>query len=224
MSNLIELAVMTDTESRGYNLQQILSLLMEANHVTLTALHKNTGVPLATLKRLQSDPSANPTISTLIPIANFFNINVNQLIGLEPLVERNTGYKLNIKNWSKIPLIGWEDVLNWPASNVEEKYFILSDLDAGPNTYALEVEEDDWANFMKKSILIIDPDLKPEHKDYVVVYKKGTARPAMKQLFIDEDRLYLKPLNLDVKPTLIDDNYQFLGVLIQVKMDIKESL
>lgn len=210
--------------SIGSKLNQILSILMEKNRVSLTMIHRNTGIAIPTIKRLQSDPTANPTIATLLPIASFFGITINQLIGEAPIPENISGYVEKKIEWLKVPIIQWQQVLDWP--NVEilntSDSFTFTDVEIGQNPYALVVEEEDWVGFLKNSILIIDPVLKPEHKDYAIVYKIGQSSPTLKQVMIDEDKIYLKPLNTYFSPTPFDENHRFLGVLVQITNAIKK--
>lgn len=48
-------------------------------------LSKHTGVPYTTIARLRNSPNSNPTSSTLRPIAQFFDITIDQLLGDHPL-------------------------------------------------------------------------------------------------------------------------------------------
>lgn len=202
-------------------LNRKLSKLMEENHISLTVLHHNTGIPLPTLKRLQTDPQANPTIANLLPIANFFRISINQLLD-DQSIKGHSGYITDQKNWIKVPIISWEESIHWPyAMTTEQTNFILTDIDCGEKSFALRVENNDWIGFMQGSLLIINPDLKPEDKDYVIVYKKGQKQPTLRRFLIDEEKKYLKPLNLDFKTLPVDYSYCFLGVLVQIRNDIK---
>ena len=70
-----------DINSIGISLNRNLSILMKENGVSLSLLYRNTGIAIPTIKRLQNDPTTNPTIGTLLPIANFFGISITQLIG-----------------------------------------------------------------------------------------------------------------------------------------------
>ncbi len=56
-----------------------LTRLMAARPISLTELSHGTGIPMPTLKRFQSDPTANPTIGTLLPVARFFGVTVEDL-------------------------------------------------------------------------------------------------------------------------------------------------
>lgn len=206
----------------GVKLNQILNGLMEKNKVSLTNLHRNTGIAMPTIKRMQSDPTTNPTITTLLPIATFFGITVNQLIGEEAIPSNLSGYIEKPVNWLSVPIINWDQAIDWPNKKaIGNSNSILTDAEVGNNPYALIVEEEDWVGFLKNSTLIINSDLQPEHKDYAVVYKQGQTMPTLKQIMIDEEKIYLKPLNTYFSPTVFDETHHFLGVLIQVKNTIK---
>lgn len=204
------------------NLNINLSKLMADNYISLSVLHRNTGVAIPTIKRLQSDPTANPTMTTLLPIANFFNITINQLLGKEPLPKLSSGYIENKDNWVKVPLITWQETIKW-ADLKREKFedTVLVDIDIGQSPYALRVEEDDWFFIVKGSILIFNSEIKPEHKDYAIVHKNGYSQPALKQVIYDEENIYLKSMNQYLPLGLFEEEHKFLGVLIQIRKNTK---
>lgn len=211
-----------DPETIGINLNRNLSRLMENNCISLSVLHRNTGIAIPTIKRLQSDPTTNPTITTLIPIANFFGVTIVQLIGNDFSNLRISGYIENRTNWLKVPLIGWKQTINWNKSEKIEltNDIVLADIDAGKFPYALKVEKDDWPEISKGSILIINSEILPEHKDYAIVYKSGQT-PTLKQVLIEEEKIFLKSLNPYFPPSFFDESYKFLGVLMQIRKDTK---
>ena len=212
-----------DIDSIGKNLNNNLSKLMEFNGISLSTIYRNTGIAIPTIKRLQSDPTTNPTITTLLPIAKFFGITITQLIGGEPLPSKAMGYIENKTYWIKVPFIKWNEIIDWmnPEKKTQINSYVLVDIDVGKNAFALRVEEDDWLTISKGSVLIINAELTPEHKDYVIVYKTGQSVPTLKQVLIDEEKIYLKPMNHYFQPTFFDKNYLFLGVLIQIRKDTK---
>ena len=212
-----------DIDSIGINLNRNLSKLMEDNHISLSVLHRNTGIAIPTIKRLQSDPTTNPTITTLLPISNFFGVTITQLIGNEPLPSGITGYIEDKTHWLKVPLIEWNQTVNWHKQEKKSQshLFVLVDIDVGQNPFALKVEEDDWFSISKGSVLIINTEIIPEHRDFAIVHKIGQNNATLKQVLIDEGKIYLKPMNSYFPPTLFDDTHHFLGVLIQIRKDTK---
>ncbi|WP_131784006.1 S24 family peptidase [Legionella gresilensis] len=212
----------TNINEIGVNLNRNLSKLMDDNQISLSALHRNTGIPIPTIKRLQIDPTTNPTITTLLPIANFFGITIGHLIGNE-LPTGIIGYLENKEHWSKVPLIEWNQIIDWLKCDQKSKIYsyVLVDIDIGEKDFALKVEKDEWPTIAQGSILIINTELTPEHKDYAIVNKKGQIIPTLKQVLVDEERIYLQSCNPHFQPILFDENYHFIGVLMQIRKDTK---
>ena len=154
--------------------------LMSESRVSLRKLYNNTGVPVTTIQRMRDDFNGNPTISSLKPIADFFSITVNQLIGDEPLAADKVtgGYKENKRGWVNVPIISWEESIYWQKShNLNAKNrFIQTDIGLSEYAYALEVEEEGWINLAVGTLLIIDPTLSYKHRDFIIVYKENEKR------------------------------------------------
>jgi transcriptional regulator with XRE-family HTH domain len=67
------------------SLSTILTALMAEREIKSAALARKTGVPQPVIYRLMTGGTENPQILTLVPLANFFNVSLEQLIGLAPL-------------------------------------------------------------------------------------------------------------------------------------------
>ncbi len=205
-------------------LKSILDNLLTENKLSIVQLSKNTGVPVTTIKRIKYSKDPNPTINSLLPIANFFSLTVNQLIGLEPFPkERSLGvYQENKALWTRVPLIGWESILEW----LENKNscilndHITTDVELSSTAFALVVSEDNWITFPKGINLIIDPEKEPKHKSYIIVFNKLLAAPFFYQLLTFDGAYYLKPPHVDYKTVPYDkDIYDFKGTLIQARLE-----
>ena len=194
--------------------------LMKNHDTNMTHLFKNTGVPITTIQRICKDPNANPTLASLIPIADYFSITVAQLIGEEPLP--NSPAKAVPQHWSNVMMISWQQVIDWPncKTSLQQRY-ITTDMKVGDHAFALEILDDQHENFHKGSIIIADPHIQPNHRDYVISHKKGSHQATLKQLLSHEGDIYLKPTNFEFKTTVMNDNYRILGVVIQVRMNLK---
>lgn len=198
--------------------------LMRLKGSNMSQIHKDTGVPLTTITRLIHSTNPNPTISSLLPIAKYFGVTLNQLMGLDPLNLNNSsngnpGAK-TLRPWLHIPLISWEEAAHWldgpPCSMAEH---ITSDCELSRHAFALKVAETNWEGFFMGSILIIDPEVTPEHGDYVVVLKESQTKTSLKQLLKDDDKLYLRPISKDYQTQLMDPSYQIKGVMVQTRLD-----
>ena len=67
------------------NLSTVLTHLMSKNGLTSSELARKTGVAQPVIYRLMSGNTENPQILTLRPIADYFGISIEQLLGLSSL-------------------------------------------------------------------------------------------------------------------------------------------
>lgn len=68
-------------------LSLVLSQLMAKRDIKSAELARKTGIGQPVIHRLMTGVTDNPQIQTLIPIAKFFGISVDQLMGVSPLCE-----------------------------------------------------------------------------------------------------------------------------------------
>jgi len=204
-----------------------LKTLMEQGQVTLSMLHKSTGIPLATISRLLSDEQQNPTIASLVPLAKFFQVSLDQLIGSEPLPSLIESSAQSANKWHSIPLISWEYIMKWTQEKHHKihKYAhnILTDLELSQDGFALLIEHNDWQFFPQGTLLIIEPHTEPKHRDYIIIakteLKNGLQSATLRQLLIDGNEKYLKPLNPEFKIAPLTEEDKILGVMKQSRRD-----
>lgn len=78
--------------------------------------------------------------------------------------------------------------------------WINASINVGSRAYALTVDGDSMEglgdiSFPDGCTIVVDPDCQPKHRSFVIVRLQGTAETTFKQLIIEGDRQYLKPLN-----------------------------
>lgn len=72
------------------NLSTILSRLMSDRGINSAELARKVGIGQPVIYRLMTGVTENPQILTLKPIADFFEISVDQLLGFSPLNTQNS--------------------------------------------------------------------------------------------------------------------------------------
>lgn len=201
-----------------------LNLLMDEVHISADELARRTGVPASTIKKIRNRYNPNPTLSTLLPLTKFFAITIDQLIGNEPLpssrekgLHQTPAHVLNF-----IPLISWLEAIGWPKTKEKNHESISTEYAYSIDAYALLVEEDNWENLAKGTALLIDPTIKPEHRDFAIAYKTGQTIPSLKQILIDDGLMYLKPIVQGYNITPLTDDYSILGIVVEYKKHLKK--
>jgi len=200
-----------------------LNMLMGELRISAEELSRRIGIPASTIKKIRNHSDANPTLSTLMPLAKYFSLTVSQLIGDEALpASRIKGnYQIESKARSKIPLLKWEEAVNHSSVAKQDRYTVSSDYAYSEQAFALLVEEDNWENLAVGTELIIDPVIKAEHRDFVIVHKAGQKIPALKQVLFDEGNIYLKPVTPVYQITIATPEHTFLGTVVEYKKYLK---
>ncbi len=211
---------------------QIVRQLMREVDVSEAELARRTRIPQPTLHRILSGATRSPRGDSLSPLANFFSITISQLIGDDPLPkERIPGtYNPGIQGWTVIPLLNWEQATQWPQMKAELMstqwdQWTSTDAKVSPDSFGLVVSGDAMSpRFADGTVLIVDPDCQAEDGDFIIIHLKGQKTATFKQLKIDGDDRYLKPLNTEFKTTqLVDGEYRILGVMVQCRFDFRSS-
>lgn len=198
---------------------------MDEARLNSEELSRRIGLPASTIKKIRNNHDSNPTLSTLSPIAKYFTLSISQLIGDEPFPESRLkgAYRINERILSHIPVISWEMAVLWPSADITPKQTITSEHQYSTDSFALIVEEDDWENLAVGTSLIIDPSLKPAHRDYIIVHRTGQKSPTLRQALFDEGQSYLKPVTPGYNITALTPEHNILGVVVEYKKYLKNT-
>lgn len=192
-------------------------------HLNAEELSRRIGIPASTIKKIRNNNDSNPTLSTLSPLAKYFSLTISQLVGDEPFPDSRIkgSYKLTQETLYHFPLITWEETITWPSAKIIPKHSVTTEHKYGKNAYALLVEEDNWENLAKNTALLVDPTLKPEHRDFVIVHKSGQKKPTLKQILLDEGNIYLKSVTQGIGITALTENHNIFGIVVEYKKYLK---
>ncbi len=211
------------SEHTSNDLPTILKALMNSRGLSESELARQTGIGQPVVHRMISGETGNPKIETLRPIAHYFSVTINQLIGDEPLPkDRLLGNVSNkIRAWNQVPHLSYEEAAAWPnlaKDSIEKR--VATDIDVSDNAFALTIKDSTMMpRFPEGTVIIVDPAYKPADRDFAVVHIEGHKQATFKQILIDGETTYLKPLNPDFSVQLLDKNHRFLGVMVQARID-----
>lgn len=201
------------------NLSDNLNILMAKVRISSDELARQIKIPATTIKRIRNNEHANPTITTLIPIANYFSVSLNQLVGIELLI--NTANQPLLKT-QKVPLFSWEESIDYDdIEYTKEAQHIIVERIVSEKAFALIVEDDDLDFFPKHCIILVDPKVEPLNGDYVIVANIKHNKPSIRKYIVEIDQLYLKSQISGIGITKFTTEYKILGVILQYKVELK---
>jgi SOS-response transcriptional repressor LexA len=215
-------------ESLNFNTKDIIKYLMKRNNINSeTQLALKIGIPQATLNRLLLADSRDPRASTLIPIAQFFNVSIDELLGIKPLKldldgSINDGkYNYNVHS---LPIIDWEMVPEWQSnliniSPANYNEWVTIDKNLSKSAFALRSFSMLEPRFKKNSILVVDPEFPYKDGHYVVVGIDNKI-PTVRKYLCDGANIYLANVNNLVQYDKLEDNYRIYGPIIESRLDL----
>ncbi len=208
----------------------ILKKLLFERDIKPVDLARAVNLPPPTIHRLVTGKSTRPYESSLKPIADYFSIEVSQLLGEKPFLsdKKTSDLEKNSNNFKKnhvtsIPLTPWNDLDNFnEKENYSEIPFVGSISKMGFATIMPDTSMEPF--IQRNSIIIFDPFIKPTDRNCILVKLHETKAYVLRQMLIDADHQYLKPLNPDLsafKMKLLHKNDEIIACLVEIRFNVQ---
>lgn len=168
---------------------------------------KTANIPHQTLHQIIHGFTKSPHKKSLKRLSKKLQLSVKQLKGNEPIPEglwTDLLLPTHKDQITKIPLITWSDVKKLPKDIeiIDDKYIINSP-NLNTKCFALTMNNSSMEPiFLNKSTLIFDPDKQPTDRSFILASIGTEEVPVFRQLLIDIDHQYLKPINPELSSTL----------------------
>ncbi len=206
------------------NLPATLKKLMFDRNIRPVDLARDLKIPPPTIHRIVTGQSTRPYKSSLEPIADYFNISVDQLTGEKPLKSQSLEANIiSFGNNSKIiQIIPWESLENLDKYSDHENKLVVANV----SDKAFAVINPDHAMeplFQKESTLIFDPALSTTDRCYVLVKLNASNVYVFRQLLIDIEHKFIKSLNPDLSANslrLLTSEDRIIARLVEVRNKI----
>ncbi len=202
-----------------------LKSLLEKTNLSESELARKTGVCQPVIHRMASGETDNPKIDTLRPIAKFFSISLDQLIGDVPISFCQPIFHVEQELYN-LPLITLALAPDWPQNKdqLTTKTLVQTDINTSEQAYAIRLKDSTmYPMFPDGTLLIIEPTQVAIHRDFVIAKIKGHPNAIFKQLLVDGKNTYLKSTNSDYQPIKLSKHDKVLGVMLQVRIDFRRN-
>jgi len=192
---------MTEAKATEIDISKNLNRLMLKRRVSSVAeLSKKTGIPRTTINFILSKSTSNPRIDTLLKLANFFQVSLLELLGLDS--EKYVKEKIKLKNLEHvekklIPLISlkdapsWRETPEWILTQKNQRWIPVANT-VDEKSFASTIETENRFIFQKNSIIIVTPLKEYNAGDYLVVSIRKN-NPTIRRLTEDSGVYYLIP-------------------------------
>ena len=187
-------------------------------------LAREVNLPQPTIHRLVTGQSTRPYKSSLEPLAQFFAVSVEQLLGEEPLLDEVWGNDGAISNTASpiiknIPIVCWNQIVQLEVARSTSQKNVVALGNFSEESFAVVMPDSSMEPFFARgTLLILDPKQLTKDRSYALVHLHENQCVIFRQLLIDGEDRYLKPLNPDLslfKMRLLQPNDKIVGCLIE---------
>lgn len=216
---------LVDTKSNilGHHLPQMLKKLMAHFQVTDSDLSSHIGIPVSTITKLRLGISLNPTLETLLPIARYFKMDVEQLLGFKEIESFKAAPNLGLMSQA-LPIIEAEDAEHFLSGTLYQPHpeYVQTTLALLGHGFSLLVRGSMITHsFSEDAALIFDDGMTARDRDYVIVIFDGDGHPVVKQILFDGVEAFFKPFNPELGGIMRASDYRILAVMRQIQINIK---
>lgn len=188
--------------------------LLHREMIDVPELSNQTGVPVATIFRMKRYDN-NPTLSSIEPIAEFFDIDLHELLYKDIASNEYQAKNTHEEGTKYIPVIELASVKKWPT-NMNAKVYIGMTGDIGEKSFGLKIDTTSFMPvFYDGTIAIVDPLIEPRDSDYVLCDINKENKPVLRQLFIDGKKHFFKPINPNYGDLEHIKEFKILGVIVK---------
>ena len=202
--------------------------LMCEFRISESELARRVGISQPVIHRIAKGLTTNPNVDTLRPIVKYFSITLDQLLGDEPLPIESlrSGHYPRRKHWHSLPLLTWHQAIFWDqlAADFKPLQRVNTECEVSDNGFALQVTEDYYTpTFHKGTFLIIDPNLAPQVKDYLLVLIKTQEEIGIFHCLAGAKQFRLQSINSANQQAPTWDACVVLGVVVEAKVKLQQQ-
>lgn len=194
-----------------------LQTLMAEHGVSELEIARSLNTSVMTVRRVISGETADPRISTLKLIADYFNVTIDSLMSesYEAVVNKSKSSP------TFVPILTWQLVESAKLANLdlkkwEEWYPMVGDQDIiNDQTFALESKPSMQPRYPINTLFFINPLEKPQDGDIVLVKFVQDNNLSLREIIIDPPKWQLNPIVFGSESLYYDSKYhEILGVVV----------
>lgn len=190
-----------------------LNFLLGLHKIDMKNLSAATNLPYATIAQIKKT-GANPTISSLSPLAEFFRVDIDTLL-FQDMTDKHYQSKKRAGELIHIPVMTLSEVKNYPCKTVLEKFIGAAGI-TNENVFGISIETDSLLPYFRPdSVVIVDPDAKPKNCDIVVCYLDDSTEPTFRQLLIDGSDYFFNPIHPSLGQAKQHEKFKIIGTVIK---------
>ncbi|HCH4229684.1 TPA: helix-turn-helix domain-containing protein [Vibrio parahaemolyticus] len=192
--------------------------------LTMKAVEAATGIVASNQSKIELGENTAPGFYTIARLADYYGLSLDGIYGAMQTSSSNSVVAARARKCMQLPVISWVQAGQWRESIAvldENGPVIASPFRCTEGAYVLEVNGDSMTaqhgsmeSFPEGSLIVVEPNMEPRNKSYVIARIKGTDDVTFKQLIFDGNKKFLKPINPQYPIMPIDQPIEVCGVVL----------
>ena len=215
---------MHNTHMLELKISQNLKKLMFERQIRTAELARLIGLKQPTVHRIVEGVIRKPRISSMEPLAKFFDLSIEQLMGFKPLPSEQIKPSVQSTCVKHVaPIIRWDEINPWLNDsffNAEEHIYLNKLL--GPKSFALKMKDLSMSPlFPPKTTLIFDPQLPINDQCYALIYHATENTYLFRRLIHNEEIYFMKAINPKMPNRInkLTNNDRIISAISQAQMN-----
>ena len=198
----------------GKNIRQ----LMACAKMSEADLCRGVNLPQTTVNRLLSGHTTDPRINTLVAIAQFFEISLEQLLGFEALIPNNLGISTR---GCILPIINWGSLKGWLYNNLEVTNelhrWIKTERNFNEHSFALPAPASCAQIFGEEGLLLMNRLKSNDFEDGKIILVEQNNEFYLRKVLREGSQWFAKRLFHPYEITLLPNDITFHAYVSEVR-------
>lgn len=188
--------------------------LMRAHDIHISQLAREINVPQPTMHRLLKGKIDDIKLTTLLAIADFFSVNIEDLIKNKSFP--STSISPVLISCRNVPIVTWKEAAYFPNLDYsEQREYVCASTIFSEKAFALVAKASFMPTFVKGTILIVETSAEPIDGDYVVAIYPGSSEATLRLIVFDGPNLELKRISGGTNVEPIKKGISIIGTVLQ---------
>lgn len=194
-------------------------LIKKEKNLSASSLAEKLDMPRNKISRILNGDVSDPKASTLTPIANYFGVTIDELLGVKPIANEIIHTRDRTLLIEK-PFVSQDKIIDWINNNYEPNLFYkiaIKDDELFENSFISKIDSDALTPIISPSMfLIIGKDAQLKTGDFVIASdNKGLL---LRKIQIEGDEWYLSAINPVYKTIRKEENFFIIGKVLDARL------
>jgi len=190
--------------------------------LTMKTVEAETGIIASNQSKIELGENKAPGFVVVAKLATLYGLSLDGVYNAMVDHGGMASIAAQTKACVQLPILSWVQAGAWSESlSDNEPNVVASPFKCSSDAYAMVVNGDSMTSqhgalksFPDGSLIVVDPNVEAINKSFVVARMDGSNEATFKQLIVDGDRKYLKPLNTQYPLINIDQPIDICGVVL----------